>query len=323
MRVGAICGMSVLSALALVLSCGSDGDSGGSGPADSAILAFISNRDGDPEVYVMNADGSNPRMVSEGAETNYSPAWKPDGTQIVFTSYAKVEIAPDEPCPQDELPPYPPEIYSIDPDGSNRVRLSRYALGESDCPTWSYMPTWSPDGSEIAFISSRSGAADIYIMNADGTGEVNVTNTPDVSEEYPAWSPDGTRIAFTSSEDGNPEIYVMQRDGTGRIRLTTDSATDERPAWSPDGTQIAFNSDRDGDQEIYVMAQDGTNQTRITDDPGRDYYSAWSPDGERISFTSNRGGDPQIYVMAADGSDEKAITSGSPDTWSSAASWKP
>ena len=116
-------------------------------------------------------------------------------------------------------------------------------------------------------------------MNADGTGEVNVTNTPDVSEEY--------------------------------------------PAWSPDGTQIAFNSDRDGDQEIYVMAQDGTNQTRITDDPGRDYYSAWSPDGERISFTSNRGGDPQIYVMAADGSDEKAITSGSPDTWSSAASWKP
>ena len=71
------------------------------------------------------------------------------------------------------------------------------------------------------------------------------------------------------------------------------------------------------------MAQDGTNQTRITDDPGRDYYSAWSPDGERISFTSNRGGDPQIYVMAADGSDEKAITSGSPDIWSSAASWKP
>jgi len=154
---------------------------------------------------------------------------------------------------------------------------------------------------KIAFASDRDRNLEIYIMNADGTGQTRLTNNRAIDTQ-PALSPDGTKILFVSNRYKTNDIFVMNADGTGLHHLTLNSASDRRPAWSPDGTKIAFESDRDGNYEIYIMNADGTGQTRITDNPARDFSPTWSPDGERIAFHSDRKGYfYQIYVMKADG----------------------
>ncbi len=149
----------------------------------------------------------------------------------------------------------------------------------------------------------------IYVMNADGTGQTPLTSTG--LDFQPAWSPDGKRMAFASSRDGNQEIYVMNADGTGQTRLTNNTANDKWPAWSPDGSRIAFTSERDGNMEIYVMNTDGAAQTRLTNNPGWDRAPTWSPDGSRIAFASSRDGNGEIYVMKADGSGQTRLTNNS------------
>jgi dipeptidyl aminopeptidase/acylaminoacyl peptidase len=152
-------------------------------------------------------------------------------------------------------------------DGSSQTRLT-------NSPGFDISPAWSPDGSRIAFRSSRDGNSEIYVMNADGTIPLRLTDNPAV-DSTPQWSPDGTKLAFTSNRDGNFEVYVMNADGTSETRLTDNLAEDVAPAWSPDGTQIAFSSDRDGRQtsgqvtpsDIFVMNAEGTAQTNITRSP--------------------------------------------------------
>ena len=133
--------------------------------------------------------------------------------------------------------------------------------------------------SKIAFISSRDGNNDIYVMDADGSNSTNLTNQASLDVD-PAWSPDGTQIAFRSTRDGNAEIYVMNAaDGSNPTNLTNHASNDFAPAWSPDATQIAFRSLRDGNAEIYVMnATDGSNPTNLTmNNPSFDQQPAWSP----------------------------------------------
>ena len=189
-------------------------------------------------------------------------------------------------------------------------------------------PPGSARSGQIAFVSRRDGDTEIYVMNADGTGQTRLTNNPAFDSD-PAWSPDGAKIAFMSSRDGNDEIYVMTADGTGRTRLTTNEATDSSPAWLPDASaietsapplatpppaastvsgHIAFFSSRDGNREIYVMTVDGTGQTRLNNNPAFDVAPTWSPDGAKIAFRSDRDKNDEIYVMNADGSSETRLT---------------
>ncbi len=149
-------------------------------------------------------------------------------------------------------------------------------------------PAWSPDGSRIAFQAYRDGQAEIYVMNANGSGQTRLTNHGDYDGQ-PAWSPDGSQIAFVRRESGQYRIWVMDADGSNQRRLSN-QAYSENPAWSPDGSQIAYDSDGNGDgwQEIWLMNADGSNQREVYDPPESEtdaWVGSWSPDGRYVAFT--------------------------------------
>lgn len=191
------------------------------------------------------------------------------------------------------------EIYVMNADGSAQTRLTKNTADD-------FQAAWSPEGSQIAFVSDRDGNYEIYMMSADGSDQRRLTNNS-ADDVTSAWSPDGKQIAFFSNRGGNYEIYVMNVDGSAQTRLTHNEVDDYSPKWSPDGKQIVFFSDREGDLEIYVMNADGSDEIPLTNNSANDGNPAWSPDGKRIVFVSNDG-NSEIYVMNADGSNQTRLT---------------
>jgi len=174
----------------------------------------------------------------------------------------------------------------------------------SPCPSITPSPTATPtpcstpwaSGCVVAFVSTRTGDDDIYLL-APLTGQIaNLTAHP-AEDRDPAWSPDGTLLAFASHRDGNWELYLWSAADGSVTRLTTGPAYDGAPAWSPDSTRLAFESYRDGNLEIYLLdLAAGSAPVRLTDDKAGDYAPAWSPDGRCVAFTSWRDGDKEIYL---------------------------
>jgi Tol biopolymer transport system component len=161
----------------------------------------------------------------------------------------------------------------------------------------------TPLSGKITFISLRDGALEVYVMNADGSNQIRLTNrfvNNHAGGNGPAWSPDGGQIAFSSYRDIGWEIYVMNAFGNNPIRLTNNEADDFHPTWSPDGSKIAFESNRDGNFEIYMMNANGSTVIRLTDSNAFDRGPAWSPDGNKIAFSSNRTGNSEIYMLNLD-----------------------
>jgi len=253
-------------------------------------IAFTSNRDGNLEIYTMNADGTGLTRLTNNTASELKPIWSPDGNKIVFESNRDGNY----------------EIYVMNADGSGQTRLTNNSASD-------VYPCWSPDGTKIAFQSQRDGNNEIYVMNADGSGQTRLTNNS-INDVFPSWSPDGTKIAFDSDRDGGEgvdsarEIYVMNADGSGQTRVTNNGARDSNPSWSPDGSKIVFRSLRDGNDEIYVMNSDGSSQTRLTNDALEDDDPSWSPDGTKIIFGAFRDGNKEVYVMNADGTGQSRLT---------------
>ena len=276
-----------------------------------ARIAFSSERDGNPEIYVMDADGKNQQNLTNHPDNDWYPSWSPDGKRIVFFSNRDGHVHVIHGSPTYE-------IYVMDADGGNQQNLT-------NDPKDDRSPSWSPDGKRIAFHSNRDkdnpGNTDIYVMDADGGNLQKLTENPN-EDEYPSWSPDGKRVAFMSVREGrNHNIYVMDADGGNLQKLTENLKNNWFPSWSPDGKRIAFASDRKGDLvnfEIYVMDADGGNQQRLTENRVYDWSPSWSPDGERIAFMSDRDGNNEIYVMDADGGNQQNLTNNPHDDWSPA-----
>ncbi len=169
-------------------------------------------------------------------------------------------------------------------------------------------PVSSDRGPVGRIVFQTSGLSpDIFVMNADGTGVVNLTNAPGadaLSWRYSPWSPDGAKLAFMSDRDGNNDIFVMNADGTGVVNLTASPESDVLPSWSPDGTAVTFARFAEGTSEIYVVNIDGTGAVKLTDHPEYDDEPAWSPGAGKIAFLSNRGsrfGAFGLWIMNTDG----------------------
>ena len=249
---------------------------------DGTRLTFITSRDDNWEVYVIDTDGSNPVNLTNNPAKDYYPSWSPDGTKIVFRS------------DRDENP----EIYVMDADGSNPTRLTMHTKA------YDSRPSWSADGTKIVFYSNRVGNSEIYGMDADGGNPIRLTNH-DAEEWYPALSPDGRRIAFLSQRDGDYGLYVLDRETGNTARLT--QGVPAPSAWSPDGTRIAFYSDRSGNNEIYAVDVDGGDPAQMTAHPAADGNPAWSPNGSQVAFESNRTGHFDLFILSHGGASRVEI----------------
>lgn len=261
----------------------------------SGKIAFVSDRDGNPEIYTINADGSGETRLTNNPANDYAPAWSPDGERIAFYSERDGNA----------------EIYVMNADGTGQTNLTNN-------PAADYAPAWSPDGKRIAFHSHRfQGAGRIFVMNADGSGVRRLTD-PSFDDWSPAWSPDGSQIVFNSSRGESGDIWIMQADGSHLVNITKHPADDWWPDWSPDGQRIAFHSTRDDNFEIYAINLDGSGTTRLTDHPASDYDPVWSSDGSHIAFTSDRCENRDIWLVNADGSEVSILTSNPANDWAPA-----
>lgn len=259
------------------------------------VIAFQKFEDGNWDLWLVNADGSGLRRLTNNPAQDKLPCWSPDGTKIAFVSDRDGNT----------------EIYTVDVATGVETRLTENQAAESN-------PAWSPDGTRIAFASWRDGKrSEIYVMNADGSAQTRLTFN-DNQDDYPVWSPDGNRIAFTSSKTvaiifGSIWIMVMNADGSGIIKLDKgrDAAT-----WSPDGQRIAyvdFYSDIPPEgsaaasthaaqvgkymNKIYIKRADGKGWPKLFSKALEQRAVRWSPAGDKICYVSVN----TIRIKNADG----------------------
>jgi len=278
-------------------------------------IAYATERDGTWQVIAINPDGSEEVQLTAPFSGAYSrPSWSPDGTRlglrmdIPTSGIAVMDVRHSEGRLTGTQPVALVSEFSDGPfwapDGQSLLYTTtlgsggwvtmhyNLATGETrqltGIPENSTDPTFSPDGSRIIFTFYTDPSTqihDLFVINADGSGFTNLTNTPSDSEYLPAWSPDGSRIAFSSSrynEDSSisaSDLFIMNADGSNRVQLTTHPEGDFDAAWSPDGTMLAFTSERDSandsNYEIYIINADGTGETRLTNNRVTDRWPSW------------------------------------------------
>ena len=274
-------------------------------------IVFVSNRDGDWDIYSMDVNGDKLTQLTDHPATDRFPGCSPDGRRIAFISERGITD----------------DLYVMDSDGSNVVRLTHDNFREG-------RPSWTPDGTKIAFSNFifAVGNSEIYLMDPDGTGVINLTKHK-WHEVRPSWSPDGSKMAFVSFRTGafnDPRhIFVMNADGTGRRNLTGDTALRESwaPNWSPDETKIVFESRRHPfpqptRDDIFVITADGKELEQLTED-GRSRSPVYSPDGTKIAYVSGRGGDRNIFLMDTNGDNAVKLTKSPPGTDNVMPTWLP
>lgn len=250
-------------------------------------IAFVSNRTGHNEIWVMDYDGYNQHSITNYHTMCLTPRWSPNNSDIAFTSYASGN----------------PEIYIFSLLNNHRIPFPTYKGLNTT-------PAWSPNGKKIAFCSSMSGTPEIYVCDRNGLNLQRLTFSPGVNIS-PVWNPKtGNEIAFVSDRSGAPQIYIMNADGTNLRRLITAGGDAEAPSWSPNGLYITFSwSVREtGEWDVYAIEIATGRIIQLTHNAGRNEHPTWSPDGRHIAFESTRTGKREIWTMLADGSDPQQLT---------------
>ncbi len=267
-------------------------------PTGDDRIVFTSERDGNFDIYVMNADGSDVTNLTRREEGSASyPVYSPDGELIAFTGDFEGQ-----------------GVYVMNADGTGvRKVFGGDGLLEN--------PDWSPGGTQLVFTYTDPGAQApaVSIVDLDGSGQHVLFDQPRGSCD-PAWSPDGSLIAFASCIGGNDDLYVMNADGTGVRQLTDTPLFEFQPVWSPDGGELVFARGGLGDFDLFVISVDGSDTRQIVDRPGSDQQPAWSPDGERIVFAAGTTGQGSVFVVSAEGGEPREVT---PDGGGDSPSWVP
>ncbi|MFO7839566.1 MAG: Tol-Pal system beta propeller repeat protein TolB [Desulfosalsimonadaceae bacterium] len=260
-------------------------------------IVFIRKHQDNSSIYICDFDGHKPEEIVSSKSITLFPAWSPDGRSIAYTSYARgkpeivvreldsgatsrisyegVNITPSwVPGAEGKMAATlsvsgDEEIYLLTGSGKIDTRLT---------DSWGIdvSPSFSPDGSKMAFVSKRSGSPQVYIQDL-AEGDVRRLTYEGSYNTEPAWSPEGDRIAYSSMDNGRADICIIGVEGGSRRQLTRDSGSNESPSWSPDGSLIVFSSTRSGEAKLYVMTASGTDQRPLLDMPGQQVLPEWSP----------------------------------------------
>lgn len=336
----------------IVSACGDLQGSRATGAADTLSLsergkipgtiAFTSERDGNPEVYLIRPTGEGERRLTNRTTAEFPIAAAPDGSAVMVVSTTDESTGYSEqlllhPLGGEAPTPLTPrtgrarnaswspdgrwivfesdlnsfsDLYRIDPDGSGLRRLT-------DDPQGNFEPVISPDGKQIVLSSSRDMNAEMYRIRSDGGSPERLTWS--MRDEWGArWSPDGRSVAFLSDKTQKDEIHLVEPNGAGERRLNATRAHPEARstdllegeiAWSPDGRKIAYSTrDRQGRSRIWVADLRKEKHALLSDGSGNDEKPVWSPGGRYIAFVSTRDGDRELYLMRADGSAPTRLT---------------
>ncbi len=248
-------------------------------------IVFVSDRSGKKEIYMVDYDGSNLTQITSLKSIALFPTLTHDKKSIIFTSFHKGM----------------PRLYKVSNSGNNRL-LTIPGSRNGDIT-----PTLSPDGSKMAFSSSRSGNSEIYVMDMKTNKIERITHSYAI-DSSPAWSPNGKSIIFTSDRSGMPQLYITDEHGLDVNRLTYKLQYCDHADWSPDGERVVFTGRMRGFFNIYIKDFRTDELFQLTMNSRNNEDPTWSPDGRKISFTSDRTGKYQVYIMNSDGSDQKQIT---------------
>jgi TolB protein len=259
---------------------------------DGSRIAFLSNRDGQPDVYVMRADGTNVTRLTRSAEQESATYWSADSRQIRFVvggkDSSRIDSIDADGSNQTTIGTVPGRVVGFN-RGGTRVFVARGTWTEvtllltdldgshpkqlTDGSSVIWNPKWSPDGKVIAYTGrDASGILHIYIMDADGANPRQLTHieSSEGQGQCPVWSPDGRRLAIqTTRKDGPGHVWIVDYPSGTAHKLAAHETTfeDELPFWFPDGKRLAFQSNRSGRMEVWTMNADGTHLQQLTGPP--------------------------------------------------------
>lgn len=256
----------------------------GEKPYFTSKVVFVSTRDGNKEIYIMDYDGGRQKRITFNSYIDLMPSWSKDGEKLLFTTY------------KNGFP--------------DLVKFNLYS-GKTDIISSggvNYRADWSNDEEKLVYTSSKNGRnAEIYLREMNSGKEKRLTFNR-VIDSSPCWSPNGKEIAFTSQRSGTPQIYIMNEDGTNVRRVTYEGTYHDNAAWSPDGSRIAYVSRIEGRFDIYMLNIKSNSISKLTEMSGRNENPTWSPDSRHILFTSNRTGSYQLYSIDYSGRNLTKLT---------------
>lgn len=273
-------------------------------------LAFISDRDGDWDIYLLSPDGTLKNLTQESDGHEYFMNFTFDGKAVAFYSSDSGEVTP--------------AVVKV--DGSDFKTMSwveafasMLAEGRTDSD-----PAWSPDSKQIVWSKMRGFGVDLYLANADGSNEESLVNKGP-TDSAPAWSSDGQKLTFTADQTDQQNVYVLDIASGEATRLTEDN-WDFQPVWSMENDRILFARDVDDDLEngtipLFIMNQDGSDLREFAETDKFKGDPTYSPDGSQVVYMSNEDGNWHIYLMDSDGSNVRRVTEG--DSNNMFPAWRP